>query len=157
MAKLEISIEGRVFVADLLEDSAPKTCKKVLSLLPIESYVLHARWCGNAIFIPEVPRMRLEPENRTILCTAGDILWGPEDFFQGDFFHDPQYKGELFIAYDEAIFQGKWARCCRLPDVGPIPTNLFAKISENLEELKELGERVQKEGMKNITVKRKTS
>lgn len=130
--KLEIKIDGSVFLATMLEDQAPKTCKAVLDLLPVEGEVFHATWSGDMLFLKcrEIPA-KLEPENQTIYPSRGDVALNSS-------------LKEIQIVYGQAQLRARF---------GPAPDNLFARITENLDGLQEVGKRIHREGAKRISIK----
>jgi len=129
--KLEIKIDDSVFLAAMLEEQAPKTCKAVLNLLPLEGELFHATWSGDMLFFKchEIPA-KLEPENQTIYPSRGDVGLNSN-------------LKELQIVYGQAQLRARF---------GPAPDNLFARITENLKALEEIGKRIHREGAKRITV-----
>jgi hypothetical protein len=130
--KLEIKIDDSVFLATILEEQAPKTCKAVLNLLPLEGEVFHATWSGDMLFYKchEIPT-KLEPENQTAYPSRGDVALNSN-------------LKEIHIVYGQAQLRARF---------GPAPDNLFARITENLKDLEEMGKRIHREGAKKITVK----
>jgi len=130
--KLEIKIDDSVFLATMLEKKAPKTCKTVFNLLPLEGEVFHATWSGDMLFFKchEVPS-KLEPENQTVYPSRGDVALNSN-------------LKEIQIIYGQAQLRARF---------GPAPDNLFARITENLEGLEEIGKRIHREGAKKITIK----
>jgi hypothetical protein len=130
--KLEIKIDDSVFLATILEEQAPKTCKAVLNLLPLEGEVFHATWSGDMLFYKchEIPT-KLEPENQTAYPSRGDVALNSN-------------LKEIHIVYGQAQLRARF---------GPAPDNLFARITENLKDLEEMGKRIHREGAKKIAVK----
>jgi hypothetical protein len=130
--KLEIKIDESVFSATVLEERAPKTCKAVLDLLPLKGDVFHATWSGDMLFFknPEIPA-KLEPENQTVYPSRGDV--GINSTLK-----------EIQIIYGQAQLRARF---------GPAPDSLFARITENLNELEKIGKRIHREGAKKITVR----
>ena len=130
--KLEIKIDDTVFLATLLEEQAPKTCKAVLNLLPLEGEVFHATWSGDMLFFKchEIPA-KLEPENQTAYPSRGDVAINSN-------------LKEIHVVYGQAQLRARF---------GPAPDNLFARITENLKGLEEIGKRIHRKGVKKITIK----
>lgn len=130
--KLEIEIDDTVFLATMLEEHAPKTCEAVSSLLPLEGEVFHATWSGDMLFVKcrEIPG-RLEPENQTVYPSRGDVALNSN-------------LKELQIVYGQAQLRARF---------GPAPDNLFARVTENLKGLEEMGKRIHREGAKKIAVR----
>ena len=130
--KLEIRIDKSVFLATILEEKAPKTCKSVLGLLPLKGELFHATWSGDMLFFKcrEIS-VKLEPENQTIYPSLGDV--GLNSTLK-----------EFHFIYGQAELRARF---------GPAPDNVFARITENLKDLAETGRRIHREGAKRITVR----
>jgi hypothetical protein len=130
--KLEIKIDNSVFSAVMLEEQAPKTCKAVLNLLPLEGEIFHATWSGDMLFLKhhEIPA-KLEPENQTIYPSRGDIGLNSN-------------LKEIQIIYGQAQLRARF---------GPAPDNIFARISEDMEGLAEIGKKIHREGAKKIAIR----
>ncbi len=132
--KLKISIGGIPFVAGLLEDMAPETCKAFLRALPIRGKVIQARWSGEAAWLPmdewgiEVPF-----ENHTSHPSRGDLLYYPGGISEK----------EILITYGSALFSSK---------VGQLQGNHFATIVEGADRLREMGEKVLRDGAQEIVI-----
>lgn len=129
--KLEIKIDDEVFLAAMLEEQAPRTCEAVLNLLPLEGKVFHATWSGDMLFFKcrETP-VETGPENQTVYPSRGDV---------GLNFNLKEFQ----IVYGQAQLRARF---------GPAPDNLFARITENLKGLEEMGKRIHREGAKKITI-----
>ena len=83
---LEIVAGEFRFVARLEEQAAPETVAAFRRLLPLESRIIHARWSGEACWIPfgEL-NVGLGPENATCYPAPGHLL-----FFPGGISHSPE-------------------------------------------------------------------
>ncbi|MBI1912116.1 MAG: DUF3830 family protein [Deltaproteobacteria bacterium] len=128
LPELNISAE-----AVLHKNIAPKTVEAFSSILPIEGKALHARWCGNEIWLP-LPNLKLESrENQTILPSPGEILL-------------VDHGG----TWDLAIFYGKgWL----FSPTGFLPSNHFATIEYNqLSEFAKAANQLLIQGSKKITL-----
>ncbi len=131
---LKISIGVFPFVAELLDDLAPETCKGFLGALPIRGKVIQARWSGEAAWLPmnefgiEVPL-----ENATSHPSRGDLLYYPGGVSEK----------EMLIPYGSVLFSSK---------VGQLQGNHFATIVEGAELLGEMGLKVLWEGAQEIRV-----
>ena len=68
---------GRVR-AVLLEDRAPKTCAAILSVLPHEADVFHARWAGREVFLPLPLPAKPPMENQVNRVSVGDVIYARE-------------------------------------------------------------------------------
>lgn len=136
--KLEIEIDGVKFTAKLLEKDAPKTCRTIIKILPIESEAIHQIWSGEGIYIPcehafERLTVQSQRENATVYPGYGDVGWYSPD-------------SEIFIVYGQV----RWHTA-----EGPASCNVFAKIVDNLEKLREKGIKIRKEGAKKAYIKLK--
>jgi hypothetical protein len=130
--KFEIRIDDSVFLATMLEEQAPKTCKAALDLLPLKGELFHATWSGDMLFLrcSEIPA-KLKPENQTIYPSPGDV--GLSSTIK-----------ELQIIYGQAQLRARF---------GPAPDNIFARITENLTDLEKIGKRVHRQGPMRIVVR----
>jgi hypothetical protein len=132
--KLKISIGGIPFVAELLEDEAPETCKAFLRALPIRGEVIQARWSGEAAWLPmEEWGIEAPFENHTSHPSRGDLLYYPGGISEK----------EMLIPYGSAQFGSK---------VGQLQGSHFATIVEGAEGLREMGERVLWKGAQEIVI-----
>lgn len=129
---MKVIISGTSFDTELHEEAAPKTCKALLKLLPFEGEILHARWCGEAIFIPVEQMPSLELENQTVYPSRGDLIYYPgKDSIK-----------EILVAYGACHM---WSR------IGPLPSNHFATIRD-VDRLMQIGRRIHREGAKRVTL-----
>lgn len=69
------------FKSRLEETLAPRTCERFLTLLPLRQTVIHARWSGEAVWIP-LGDFGLEVgfENHTCHGSRGDVVFYPEGY-----------------------------------------------------------------------------
>ena len=130
--KLEIRIGESVFEATLLEKLAPVTCVTVSKHLPYEGEAVHAGWSGESIFVPCTTIGNIPQENSTIYGSAGDVVWNATT------------NNEFFIAYGIAQYRYRF---------GPLVCNLFAKITDNLEELNKVFKEMQRKGARKLSVR----
>ena len=148
MAKqIEIEIRGVTFIADLLEDKAPKTCNAILSILPFEGEGYHQFWSGQSLQIHSpiltktVEEHGLWPsasfpefkENASIIGCPGELALYP-------------VGGSLCIAFGKALYTGS---------IGPEPSYHFAQITENLDKLYDVGNTFRREGGQKIKIRLK--
>jgi hypothetical protein len=126
--KFEIEFEkGGKFVAVLLTNEAPKTCEMFLKALPLEARVRQARFAGEEFFFQT--EMIGNPENQV------PPEWGEIAF-------NPDIHWKAVCVYYGSNFRVK------------TPFNLFARIvSDNLDELKKVGERIWIEGEETARVR----
>ena len=121
-----------VFTAKLLTDRAPNTCAAFTALLPYRQHLIHARWSGEACWIPfgELD-VGLGPENATCYPAPGQLL-----FFPGGV-----SETEILFPYGSTSFASK---------AGPLAGNHFATVVEGLERLPDLGRKALWEGAQEI-------
>jgi hypothetical protein len=140
--------KGGKFVADLLENEAPRTCKAIWDKLPIVSDAQHAQYSGQLIFF-FTPTLRLDDlENPKVMgLFPGDISFNTHFLHKLHLTPALNVPQEMFITYGGCI-PADWC--------GPSPVNHFAKITQgSLEELAEIGKRTRREGFEKITMKKK--
>ena len=121
-----------VFKARLLMDRAPKTCAAFTALLPYHQRVIHARWSGEACWIPLGDyQLGVGYENHTSHPSRGDLLWYPGGMSET----------ELLFAYGSSHFASK---------VGVLAGNHFLEVTEGKERLEEMGRHVLYHGAQDI-------
>ena len=118
---LEITVGEYRFAAQLEEAAAPETVSAFRALLPLESRIIHARWSGEACWIPfgELD-VGLGPENATCYPAPGQILFYPGGVSET----------EILFPYGSTSFASK---------AGALAGNHFATVVEGVEQLPELG------------------
>jgi hypothetical protein len=129
---LEIVSGELRFVARLEEEAAPATVSAFRRLLPLESQIIHARWSGEACWIPfgELD-VGLEPENATSYPAPGQILFYPGGVSET----------EILFPYGPTAFASK---------AGALAGNHFATVLEGVGGLAELGRKTLWEGAQPI-------
>jgi hypothetical protein len=129
---LEISAGEYGFTARLEEEAAPRTVGAFRRLLPLESRIIHARWSGEACWIPfgELD-VGIGPENATSYPAPGELLLYPGGVSET----------ELLFPYGSTSFASK---------AGPLAGNHFATVVDGHEGLAELGRRALWEGAQEI-------
>lgn len=132
MTQLRITAGPFAFTARLEEEAAPRTCAAFRKLLPFRNKLIHARWSGEAGWIPlgEMD-MGVEYENHTSHPSRGDILWYPGGFSET----------EVLFPYGSARFASK---------VGQLAGNHFLTVIEGQEQLPQLGKLILWEGAQDI-------
>ncbi|HYF63326.1 MAG TPA: DUF3830 family protein [Herpetosiphonaceae bacterium] len=132
MTLLRITAGPFTFTARMEEEDAPRTCAAFSKLLPFRNKLIHARWSGEAGWIPlgEMD-MGVEYENHTSHPSRGDILWYPGGFSET----------ELLFPYGSARFASK---------VGQLAGNHFLTVVEGQEQLPRLGKLILWEGAQDI-------
>lgn len=132
MTKLRITAGPYTFVAHMEEEAAPETCAAFKKLLPWKNKVIHARWSGEAAWIPLGDMaMGVKYENHTSHPAPGEVLFYPGGYSET----------EILFPYGAACFASK---------LGQLAGNHFLTIIEGRENLRKLGEKVLWEGAQNI-------
>jgi Protein of unknown function (DUF3830) len=129
---LEIVSGDLRFVARLEGNAAPQTVAAFRRLLPLRSQIIHARWSGEAAWIPfgELD-VGISPENATRHPAPGEILLYPGGISET----------EILFPYGATSFGSK---------AGPLAGNHFATVVEGSDRLRELGRLVLWEGAQDI-------
>jgi hypothetical protein len=130
---IEIAVAGFRFVARLEEVDAPATVAAFRAMLPLRTRIIHARWSGEAAWIPWGDLdVGIGPENATRYPSPGELLFYPGGVSET----------ELLFPYGHAAFGSK---------AGPLAGNHFATVVEGGEHLRELGRLVLWEGAQEIS------
>jgi hypothetical protein len=132
---LEIVSGELRFLARLEEEAAPGTVDAFRRLLPLDSRIIHARWSGEAAWIPfgELD-VGIGPENATCYPAPGELLLYPGGVSET----------ELLFPYGSTSFASK---------AGALAGNHFATVVEGRESLRELGRRVLWDGAQRIELR----
>jgi hypothetical protein len=134
MTKLKITAGGYDFIGVLEEDAAPNTCEAFKKMLPLENKLIHVRWSGQGMWIPYgEKRLDLEHENHTSHPAKGEFLLYPGGISEM----------EIIVAY---------GRCMFASQVGQLAGNHFLTITEGIENIGTLGEKVLWEGAQPIRI-----
>ena len=132
MSTLRITIGSLQFTARMEEEDAPKTCATFTKLLPFHNKIIHARWSGEAAWIPLGDfQVGVGYENHTSYPAPGQILLYPGGFSET----------EILFPYGGARFASK---------IGQLAGNHFLTIISGNEHLQELGRLVLWEGAQDI-------
>lgn len=132
MTLLRITVGDLVFIARMESDDAPKTCAAFQKLLPFRQQLIHARWSGEAGWIPLGDfDFGIDYENHTSHPSRGDILAYPGGLSET----------EILFPYGSASFASK---------VGPLAGNHFLTIVQGQEQLATLGKRILWGGAQDI-------
>jgi hypothetical protein len=129
---LEIVVGDARFEARLEEDAAAQTVAAFRRLLPLESKLIHARWSGEACWIPfGALDVGIGPENATAYPAPGELLLYPGGVSET----------EILFPYGPTQFASK---------AGVLAGNHFATIVRGGERLRELGPLVLWQGAQEI-------
>jgi hypothetical protein len=129
---LRITAGPYVFTARMEEADAPETCAAFSKLLPYRQKLIHARWSGEACWIPLGDfQLGVGYENHTSHPSRGDILFYPGGISET----------EILFPYGSARFASK---------VGQLAGNHFLTVVDGREHLGDLGRLVLWEGAQDI-------
>ncbi|HEX6238624.1 MAG TPA: DUF3830 family protein [Acidimicrobiales bacterium] len=138
-------------VARLLDDEAPRTCDAVWSALPAGGDVYHAKYARNELytFVAPVSDELIGPENPTITPIPGDVVYfefGSGMLPSGAYGYgaDEGAAGRPRVV-DLAVFYGR-NNLLLNGDLGFVPGNVFATISEGLDALAAAGNDIWRAG-----------
>jgi len=129
---LEIVSGDFRFAGRLEEETAPATVAAFRRLLPLETRIIHARWSGEACWIPFGDLdVGFGPEDPTCYPAPGQLLFYPGGVSET----------EILFPYGSTSFASK---------AGVLAGNHFATVTEGVERLGELGRKVLWEGAQPI-------
>ena len=132
MTTLRITAGPFTYVARMEEQDAPKTCEAFRAMLPYRQKIIHARWSGEACWIPLGEfALGVGFENHTSHPAPGEVLWYPGGFSET----------ELLFPYGATMFASK---------LGQLAGNHFLTIVEGRENLREQGRMVLWQGAQDI-------
>ena len=137
--KIEIKFEkGGIFTANLLENEAPKPCHTIWSRLPLTLEFYNSIVSGQAIVT--LPKdLTVEPENQmTLGVPLGTLAFLVRDV-------PKLVPDEIYIVYGLFVSRGLTVNNYQ-------PVNIFAQITENIEELKIVGKRILMKGAEKVTL-----
>ncbi len=121
MTMLRITAGPFVFTARMEQEVAPETCAAFSKLLPYRQRIIHARWSGEACWIPLGDfQFGVGYENHTSHPSRGDILFYPGGISET----------EILFPYGSARFASK---------VGQLAGNHFLTIVDGREHLADMG------------------
>jgi hypothetical protein len=136
MSKIQIIVGPLRFVGRLEADLAPVTCEVFTNLLPYKQKLIHARWSGEACWIPlGSENFNIPFENHTSHPAPGQLLFYPGGFGET----------EILLPYGGVTFASK---------VGQLAGNHFLTVTEGLEMLPEIGRKALWEGAQDIVFSR---
>lgn len=132
IVRVQIDAGSFTFEGTFESDRAPETCAWFASLLPFKSSVIHARWSGEAVWIPLGDlESGLSHENHTSHPSRGDLLFYPGGISEA----------EILFSYGSASFAAK---------TGALAGNHFLTITSGSEQLADFGNTVLWEGAQHV-------
>jgi len=132
MTTLRITVGPYIYTARLEVADAPQTCAAFARLLPYRQQIIHARWSGEACWIPLGDYdLGVGYENHTSHPAPGEILFYPGGFSET----------EILFPYGAASFASK---------VGQLAGNHFLSVETGREQLRAMGRKVLWEGAQDI-------
>lgn len=132
MTMLRITVGPFTYTARMEEMDAPQTCAAFSKLLPFRNKLVHARWSGEATWIPLGDfSWGIGYENHTSYPAPGEILLYPGGFSET----------EILFPYGGTRFASK---------VGQLAGNHFLTVVQGREQLREMGRVVLWEGAQDI-------
>lgn len=129
---IRITAGGHQFLAKFEEKRAPKTCAAFREILPFNQKLIHARWSGEACWIPLGEKgLDVGYENASSRPKPGQIL-----------FHPPgKSEAEILFVYGVSRFRSK---------LGTLRGNHFLTIQAGRPLLAKLGQKVLYDGAQKI-------
>jgi hypothetical protein len=119
--RLRITVASFTFVARMENEAAPLTCAAFRALLPYQQQIIHARWSGEACWIPLGDfKLDVPYENHTSHPSRGDILFYPGGISET----------EILFPYGSTHFASK---------AGQLAGNHFLTVVEGGENLAQMG------------------
>ena len=131
---VQISVAGATLLARFEDAAAPKTCAAFRALLPYRQKLIHARWSGEACWIP-LGDFKLDVgfENHTSHPAPGEILFYPGGYSET----------EILFPYGACLFASK---------MGQLAGNHVLTVVEGREALPEIGRTVLWQGAQEIII-----
>ena len=149
MKRIEITLGNARATAELLEDEAPETCRKVWSMLPVNGPAMHSAESGREVFVQLPSGTTIEAENQTIYQIPSDVFV----YHKPVIFIEPKWPLHERVRPVLGWVYEKDTQIQSYPG-GPLPVNLFARIVEGLDRLGDEAPRMRREGFGNMSVKR---
>ena len=129
---VEILIGEARFVARWEEQLSPQTCAAFRTLLPYTQRIIHARWSGEACWVPLGEfDLGVEPENPVSRPLPGQLLFYPTGISET----------EILVPYGAARFSSV---------AGELAGNRLLTIEDGLERLAQIGKDILWKGSREI-------
>jgi hypothetical protein len=142
-SKIKVTLGEVTATAEFLEAEAPRTTALIWGMLPLEGKTGHSIECGREVFMILENEPEFFPENQTINQITGDLLF--------------YYKPALPPPHDSPIpvisfIYGRDSQIRTLH--GPVPVNLFARITNGLDLLADESIRMKKQGYERMRIEK---
>jgi len=146
--RISFSDSEAVAVADLLDDDCPNTCTSLWDMLPLHLNAIHDIWSGHLVLGHLDSKVVLPPENvLTYIPVPGDIYYyyRPPNYFRGSPYGRVE-SAEIGFVYDrDTRPQGPR---------GPESVNLFARITDGLDDFAKVCENMIYRGQKDLLIEK---
>ena len=129
--KLQIIVGSFSFIGHFEAEPAPKSVAWLVERLPLDGVLLHARWSGEAAWVPLGLEVKLAPENAVAYPHPGQIL-----LYAGD-----ESEPELLIPYGACAFASR---------AGALAGNHVITLEGDIANLRVLGETLQHQGAQSL-------
>lgn len=134
LRRIRITAGPHTFIARWEESLAPRTCEAMRAILPLHDKLIHARWSGEAMWIPMGERrLGVGFEDATSHPAPGEIVFYPGGVSET----------EILVPYGPVRFASK---------AGQLAGNHFATIVEGAELLRDLGKLTLWSGAQDISI-----
>jgi hypothetical protein len=143
---IEISLcDTDAFIAELLEDAAPRTCEAVWNALPLETdEARHAMYSGLGLYMVVDFRLDFVENPHVFGGDPGDVFFHANP--NNAWVFDHPHSCEIYVPYGP-MRVSDWP--------GDTPLNKFARyVSGDRSRLAELGRRFREEGFQRMTIRR---
>ena len=138
--------EGVSARAVLLEDEAPRTCRTIWELLPLEGEAIHGAYSGTVVALHFDPTVTVPEENATTCIQTGDVMF---THYEPGFRHGhPEPVSEVYWAYDRyarPTIPGQWV---------PATANVFGRIVGDPTAFYAMSRALQRTGVKRLAIRR---
>jgi hypothetical protein len=131
--QLSLTLGPLRFTARFESTAAPQSAAVLAQWLPLTGTLLHARWSGEAGWLPLGRELQLEPENATTSPRPGCVL----------LYGGPRSEPELLIPYGDCAFASR---------AGVLAGNHVLTIEDDLTQLRELGRLLLWKGAQQLTL-----
>jgi len=132
---IRLTIATFRFAGRLETGLAPESAALLASLLPLERPLLHARWSGEAAWVPLGAGLALSPENATAYPQPGQIL----------LYAGKKSESELLIPYGACAFASR---------AGTLAGNPVATLNADPAQLREIGKLLLWKGAQPLRIDR---